>query len=170
MTDAEQRRTVRTYDDLGNLLSENSPATGLTTYEYDSAGNQVSMTDARGVVVNYTYDALNRLVHVDYVGTDDEDVSYEYDDANVPNSVGRLTKVVDESGTRTYRYDARGNTTEEAVVDIATHSVRYGYDAAKRISSITYPGDLLVRYLRNLGKRCRSRYLLRLRLGQSPPP
>ena len=54
--DARLNTTAYEYDDLGNLLSEDSPDAGLTTYTHDAAGNVKTRTDARGVVTTYDYD------------------------------------------------------------------------------------------------------------------
>jgi len=128
--------TTYAYDDLGNLLQEVSPDRGVLLYSHDATGNTTSITDARGVAATYSYDALDRVVGVDYPGTE-EDISYSYD--NCTNGVGRLCAVTDQSGTTAYAYDAFGNIT-------AHQGVGYFYGTANRVQAITYPSGAVVSY------------------------
>lgn len=135
--------TSYTYDDLGNLLQEISPDRGTTTYSHDAAGNVTGTTDARGIAAVYRYDALNRLTGIDYPGTE-EDVNLTYDSgAGCAHGVGRLCQAVDESGTRTFAYDAFGNLQTEAWQEITqggSYTTAYTYDADDRLLSLTRPG------------------------------
>jgi len=127
------------YDDLGNLLAVSSPDTGTTTYTYDAAGNRTTRRDARGQSVTYTYDALNRLTGVDAAGTA-EDISYFYDAC--ANGAGRLCSVTQGSLAVIYAYDAFGNVTGH-------QQLNYGYDAASRLRTMTYPSGAVVSYRYN---------------------
>ena len=140
--------TTYQYDDLGNLLTLSSPDTGTTTYTYDAAGNRLTQTDANSVTVTYTYDLLNRLLTVDYP-TSSLDVTLTYDGGT--NQKGRLTTMVDDSGTTTFSYNVFGNLTEESkVVDGNTHVTGYSYDAAGLLAEVTYPSGRTVDYTRNV--------------------
>lgn len=95
--------TTASFNAMGGVKSTTSPDTGTQTFTYDSAGNRVTATDARNVLSTFTYDALNRLVSIHY-GTvsnpTSSDVALKYDEsAGGQNGIGRLTKVVDETGT-----------------------------------------------------------------------
>jgi RHS repeat-associated protein len=139
--------TEYVYDDLGNLLSESSPDRGLITYTHDVAGNVIGMVDARGVSVVYRYDALNRLLSVDYPGTD-EDQSFRYD--SCIQGVGRLCVINDESGLLEFEYDAYGNRlVESRTQDNATYRTEYSFDAGNRVTSMTYPNGRVVSYQRD---------------------
>ncbi len=147
VTDAEGRTITSVYDDFGQCIEQNSPDSGLTRNTYDIPGNITSRTDANGVTTHYSYDAENRVTAIDYPGTD-HDVTFTYDQGE--NGMGRRTGMVDASGTYTYTYDVRGHlTTEKKVIDNATYYVRYGYDAAGRLTSITYPDGMVVMYNRD---------------------
>ena len=140
--------TSYVYDDLGNLLSITSPDAGTTTYTYDEAGNRASQTDANGVTVDYGYDALNRLTTIEYPDSN-LDATLTYDAGT--NQKGRLTTMVDGSGTTTFSYDVYGNLTQESkVVDGNTHVTAYTYDDADLLESITYPSGRTVNYTRNV--------------------
>jgi RHS repeat-associated protein len=147
VTDANGLVTRYTLNALGDLERQESPDSGVTTYTYDDAGNRKSQLDARGVAVGYSYDALNRLVRVAYP---DADVTYSYDDVAQPHGVGRLTGIVDRSGTTTLAYDARGNVTEQRrVIGGRTYDTSHTYDEADRLASVTYPSGRTVAYARD---------------------
>jgi RHS repeat-associated protein len=129
------------------LLAVGSADTGITAYQYDAAGNRTSDTNANGVTVGYAYDALNRLTSIDYPNTS-LDVTLTYDEGS--NQKGRLTTMVDGSGTTTFEYDVFGNLTEESkTVGANTHVTGYGYDGADLLVSITYPSGRTVDCMRN---------------------
>jgi RHS repeat-associated protein len=140
--------TQYVYDDLGNLLQEQSPDRGTTIYSYDSAGNRISHTDARGVTAFYSYDALNRPTGIDYPGSS-EDVALAYD--NCVGGAGRLCQAQDASGLTQYAYDAFGNVLTHTRTELGiAYTTRYTYDAANRITSITYPNGRIATYGRDV--------------------
>ena len=56
------------------------------------------------------------------------------------SGLGRLTSLTDALGTLSRSYDERGNITNETRdTKTAPLSTSYTYDAASRISAITYP-------------------------------
>jgi len=110
LTDPRNLVTTYTANGLGDRTSQVSPDTGGTSSTFDAAGNLKTRTDARGKLVLYSYDALNRLTKIDYpTGVD---TVFEYDGGVVTpkpaNSIGRLTKITDESGSTAYTYDGLG--------------------------------------------------------------
>lgn len=147
VTDPTGLTTAYHYNGYGELLEQDSPDTGLTTYQYDSAGNRIEMTDARGVTVHYQYDALNRLTFIDYSGSA-EDVTYSYDQG--ANGIGRLTGIVDASGSTDYQYDARGNLVQQtSEIEGISYTTAYSYDAADQLLGLTYPDGSQAQYTRN---------------------
>ncbi len=147
VTDARGNTTTYHYDGLGNLLSQTSPDTGTTTFTYDAAGNRLSQTDARGIVTNYTYDALNRIKTIKYPAAPGENVTFYYDATSSTNrGIGRLTKVTNGVAIN-FNYDHQGNLTQLATsISGTTKYVKYTYDPAGRVTSLSYPTGRNVYY------------------------
>ena len=131
-----------------------SPDTGTTTYRYDAAGNRVRQTDARGVQVSYAYDALSRLTAVRYPDAS-LDVSYFYDEPAATTActhaytspLGRLTRIVDSTGSTTYCHDDLGRLRlKTQVVDGRTFRVGYSYTKGDRLAALSYPSGLTLRF------------------------
>jgi len=78
-------------------------------------------------------------------------VSYNYDSGtNCGNGIGRLCQVTDAAGTSQFQYDAFGNVTQESRTESGvTYTTSYQYDAANRITSVTYPDGRIVNYTRD---------------------
>ncbi|WP_197484328.1 RHS repeat-associated core domain-containing protein [Halioglobus sp. HI00S01] len=150
--------TTYEYNEHNQVVRRESPDTGVTTYAYDLAGNVIRMTDARGVIARYTYDALNRLATVSFDGSPEENQVFYYDqhsletqDESVFNAgIGRLSAIMDETGTTSFRYDDRGNLLEskQVIAGLSTQNLvnttTYAYDPADNLSRITYPSGTIV--------------------------
>lgn len=148
--DPNGETTAYIYDGFGDLIQQISPATGTTVYRYDPAANLVQRTDARGAVANFTYDALDRVATAAYPADVSENVTYTYDQTGHGFGVGRLTSVADAAGTLSRSYDESGDVLSEKRVQGAnTFSTAYGYDAAQRVASITYPSGWVASYNRD---------------------
>lgn len=146
LTDPNGAVTTYTYNGFGDLIQRVSPDTGTTIYRYDASANLSQMLDGRGVVANYTYDALNRITGISYPANSAENVRFTYDEEGYGFSVGRLTTVVDAAGTLHRTYDERGNVLTETRAGTKTS---FAYDAAGRISSMTYPSAWQINYTRD---------------------
>jgi RHS repeat-associated protein len=129
---------------MGRLVSVTSPDTGTTAYLYDQAGNLVGKTDAKSQETTYSYDALNRLTVILSV-SEGSRVDFTYDQGT--NGIGRLTTVVDASGTTNLFYDLRGNVTKETkIIGGTSTDILYFYDNNGNISQIVYPSGRAVNY------------------------
>lgn len=149
VTDPKTLVTAYEYSAFGETTKLTSPDTGITAYTYDSAGNRKTQTDARGITVTYAYDALSRLTSETYPDTS-FNKTYTYDTG--PNGIGRLTGIAvpGKSQSWAYSYDARGNLTREAsTLSSVTQNTDYQYDAADRVTKITYPTGRVVDYPRD---------------------
>lgn len=155
VTDPKGLVTAYAVNAFGEITRLISPDTGTTTYEYDTAGNRTRQTDARGITVSYTYDALNRLTFVNYPGTD-QDQTWHYDGSNYPSAapygIGRLTGHQEPTwGEQSILYyDARGNLiTKRSNAYGGIQDTHYAFDAADRLTQMTYPTGRIVSYGRD---------------------
>lgn len=144
----DPRNVVTSYavNSYGELLVTTSGDTGATVNTYDDAGNLTSRTDAKQQKTRYDYDALNRITLITY--HDNTTVAYTYDQG--PNAIGKLSQVVDASGTIAYGYDAFGQlTTETRTIGGVAYTTQYHFDDAGRPSGMTYPSGRRVDYERD---------------------
>lgn len=155
VTDPKGLDTTYTYNGFGDQVQLSSPDTGITTFTYDSAGNRASQTDARGITTTYQYDALNRLTQVGYP-TSSLNVSYTYDvtqpvcQAGETFSVGRLTLMVDGSGSTQYCHDRFGQLVRKVqTTNGVPLTLQYAYTKGGQLQAMTYPDGTVVDYLRN---------------------
>ena len=143
--------TSYVYDGFGDLIQQTSPDSGITVYHYDKDGNLASKTDAAGVITNYSYDALDRRLTTTYPADSTENVTLTYDQTGHGFGIGRLTSLVDASGSLSRTYDERGDIlTESRTNGGKTLTTAYTYDKAQRIASIKYPSGAIVSYTRDL--------------------
>ena len=135
---ADEKDEKKTFDNLGNILSETDRAGETHTYTYDSCGHLLTEAGVSGITATYTYDANgNLLSEKDANGNV---TTYEYDGNNNPvlitypnatntvmtfDEVGRMTSVTTGESTTTYGYqgasyniarvtDSKGNVTENS--------------------------------------------------------
>ena len=152
-TATDQRGLVTSYvhNGFGQAIQQSSPDTGVTVFEYDTAGRRTRRTDARGVVTDWTYDDLGRTLTMSFPASPAENVTYAYDDATVGwYGIGRMASVTDDSGSTSYRYDARGNILrDERVIGAQTYITEYAWDLADRMIQIVYPSGRIVDYARD---------------------
>src|SRR5262249_7556564 len=83
-----------TYDLVGRRRTMSHRDMGKWQYTYDVDGTLKTQTDAKGQVITMDYDGLHRMRFKSYpAGSGQSNVQFVYDDALVPNSRGRLTRV-----------------------------------------------------------------------------
>ena len=154
VTDPDNLITTYNYNGFGDLVSINSPDTGLTSFTIDEAGNTLTKTDARGKVTTNAYDALNRIKTENYADSS-LNITYSYDDiTNGNKGKGRLTSVIDSSGTSSYIYDARGLITSIVkTTGPGNQTTAYAYDNSGLITGITYPSGRVIGYLYDVTNR-----------------
>jgi RHS repeat-associated protein len=142
----EQTRTF-TYNSLSRLLSATNPESGTFQYSYDANGNLLTKTDARNISTTYTYDALNRATFRNY-SDDTPDISYVYDDTNVPFSKGKLTKISSSvSETRYTAFDIQDRTlSTQQIIDGQTYAFSYTYNLSGDLLTQTYPSGKIVKF------------------------
>ncbi len=153
VTDPNGLDTLYTYNGLGDQTQLQSPDTGTTTYTYDEAGNRTGRTDANGKVITYRYDVLNRLKMVDYAAAvPDEAFTYDVALGDCPSgenfNVGRLGKMMDESGSTAYCYNRFGDLVRKVQrTGNRTLTLRWQYAANGRLLKLIQPGNVEIDYL-----------------------
>lgn len=153
ITDANNNSTLYTHDDAGRLVKEVSPDTGTTLYAYDDAGKIKTLKANDGRTVQYLYDSQYRLTDTRYVDIA-QNITYVYDQETVSgkatNGKGKLTTVIDPSGTNIFRYDFLDRiTATEKITGARTFTTSYTHDNGGLLSTVTYPSGRIVTYSRN---------------------
>jgi RHS repeat-associated protein len=150
--DPKGLKTTYARNGFGEVVTQTSPDTGVTAFTYDSSGNVLTRTDARGVTANYSYDALGRTTAVTF-SDPAADIHFVYDQPSAQCAegeragIGRIASMFDPSGRTDYCYSAMGDLVRRVqVVDGQALTLRYAYDAAGRMQSMTYPDGSLVDY------------------------
>jgi YD repeat-containing protein len=146
VTDTLGNTTVITYDGYGRKTDMDDPDMGRWFYTYDTLSNLQTQRDANNQMLWFKYDVLNRLLEK-RVGDANGALlaSFEYDQG--ANAKGRRTKAIGYVNgtsyvTRNWVYDIRGRVTQEtAQVEGKTFIFDYTYDAADRMTTMTYPED-----------------------------
>ena len=167
MTWRQRRRTcwqLATINDGGSFVGAGgSGAAWSEAYVYDTRSNLTQKTDARGVATAYIYDALNRVTNRNYTAPGGlpnyqatPNVSYTYDDASIPFSKGKLTKVTngtgtDRSTTEYTGFDILGRvtrskqTTDGVVYGTDANPMSYTYNLSGALIDQTYPSGRVVK-------------------------
>jgi len=136
-----------TYDSWGRLRTMDDPAVGFSTHEYNDAGSLLSVTrytsSAKTTLtsqLSYGYDALERIATE---GDPTVRVSYYYAEAGRTNARGRLTRVVDLSGSTLLDYDVRGNVSRKAITlngYTGSQVLTFTYNDRNMMTRKTFPG------------------------------
>lgn len=148
------------YDGLSRKTSETTPEAGTVSFSYSGCSgdpsNVCSKTDARGITTTYTYDALNRLKSKAY-SNGQGGVTYNYDQGGASVfALGRLTQMVDPSGSESYTYDADGDVLQlQKVIGVITYTLQYAYNAGRELTQVTYPSGRVIHYSHDaVGRLC----------------
>ena len=161
--DAKGNPLTMVYDRLGRRTRMTSADIGTKEWQYDRAGNVIVERDSelthQGRQIRYLYDGMNRLTEIVYPFS--ENTRYEYGAPNAPNnSAGRVTKILDETGSIEYTYGELGQvvteTREIKLLPLSrgqtrTATMRYSSDYLGRMQEIVYPDGETVTYEYNYG-------------------
>jgi RHS repeat-associated protein len=143
ITDPRNLETGLQRDALGNLNSQTSPDTGLTTFTYDDAGNVKTRTDARNKPAQYSYDSQNRISQIVH---EDQTVNYTWD--NCANGIGRLCILSNDQSSLTYSYDSHGRITGKSqAVGGVTLNTSYSYNTLSQWEQTVTPGGHTIGYV-----------------------
>lgn len=149
VTDPRLLKTIYTIDGLGNTSKVVSPDTGTLIVKPDAAGNAKTSQDAKGQLTTYTYDALNRVTEALF--QDGSKQKFQYDVGS--NAKGRLNQITEVNAlaltvtTLDIGYDTLGRVNKQSrTIAGKTFEVKYGYDTAGRLDTLTYPSLRTVKY------------------------
>jgi YD repeat-containing protein len=138
---ADPRSITTTYvrNGFGEVIREVSPDAGTTVYTRDARGLVTQMTDGRGITSNMTYDNASRLLTVVYPAATAENVTYTYDSIVSSNKgKGRLTKIVDGSGSTAFTYNVLGQIISKvSVIGAKTYTTSYVYSKTGKVTQMT---------------------------------
>jgi len=149
-SDPKGLNTTYEVDAFGQVRREVSPDRGITTYTYDAAGNLKTRSDARGRTTTYFHDALNRVFNIRFP-TGGMNI-YLFRDQGA-NGLGRLTGMIDESGTTAWTHTPHGEVAAKThtAAGSSTHNVGYTY-LNGRLTRLTYPSGAYVDYTWSQGR------------------
>lgn len=141
-TDALGRAYSYSYDSLNRLTAWTLPGGTHETIGYDSNGNVTTLTNCNNETISYTYDSEDRNVSTTWSGATNVYFAYNYDNAN------RLIGASKSQGNVTissviYNYNSADQVTS---VTHNGYAVDYEYNAAQRMSKITYPSGIQTQY------------------------
>lgn len=148
------------FDSRGRLAEALDASRGLQTWHYDAASRLVRTVDARGHKLEHTYDRAGRLATREAIDAALAATTTTFTYDNHPlgaattascNSIGRLTRVEDDSGETTLCYDSRGRRIEEKVVidlysGLTEFTTSRTFDAIDRLARVTYPDNVVLTY------------------------
>ncbi len=155
--DAGAQYTLSFLDGWGRPVRVEDSAIGNVDLTWSVAGDLVGRVDEIGRDKRIEFDALGRA-HTEQL--DGHVVArFTYDDASVPNGVGRLaTSWSMEGGDRVRSYDARGQVVS-AEIELAglpgAYEQRWHYDVGGRLRAIDLPDGARISYDVGIGGELR---------------
>lgn len=133
--------TTQQYDTLSRKTLIIDPVMGTWQYQYDPNGNLIQQTDSKNQAVTMTYDPLKRITFKVY--PDSTTLAYFYDSGTFGK--GRLSQVVDLSGSEQLAYDREGNVLSKTrTIGSGVFTTSMTYDALDRQTSGTYPDGIRI--------------------------
>ena len=143
-TDAAGNVTQMSYDLLGRKTQLVDPDMGSWTYTVDNLGQVTSQIDAKGQTTTNTYDVLGRMTRR-LEGDLDSSWYYEANAAGTActKGIGKLCEATSTNGYyRRNTYDSLGRLGSQTTHIDVDYVADWGYDAAGRLSTKTYPATV----------------------------
>ena len=158
---AEQRITRFVYNAQSYLASITDPLNRTVTFTYDGAGRVLQQTMPDGRVIAYTYDANSNLTSLTPPGRPSHSFTYtpvDLEASYTPPDIGignvsttnafnldrQVTQVALPTGqTLNFGYDAAGRL---STLTFSRGTLRYGYDTAGRMNTISAPGSVTLSF------------------------
>ncbi|HVK53202.1 MAG TPA: RHS repeat-associated core domain-containing protein [Pseudoxanthomonas sp.] len=155
VADARGKATWSAYDGLGQLWAQNSPDTGITTFQYNEGGQRSLMRRSDGSELANRYDTLGRLI---WAGTDSEARAYRWDSCSNGNL--RLCEVISTANGKVqtasnFWYTRQGQLSLRSDMLGPNEPIQwtgYAYDSMGRTVGVSYPSGTEVGYGYNAGR------------------
>ena len=129
------------YDAAGRVASVTDAGGHTTAYAYDAAGRLASVTDPAGAATAYSYGSAAQTVK----SAGGRSVT------TTTTAAGQVTsQTLGNGGAVAYTYDGHRNV---LTATNAVGTVTFTYDAADRITGVTYPSGLSLTYTYDAGGR-----------------
>lgn len=131
LNDAVYSTVTKQYDGVGRLTSQESPGSGLLTYDYNRRTGRLETLrhSVLGLIQRYNFDALGRLEWL--VDGLNNYVRYEY------NGLGNLSRIFRAgTGTIQFNYNTSGQLIGKDTG--AAQHIGYAYDAAGRLQGFDF--------------------------------
>jgi len=141
------------WNGFGEIERIESTDSGITYFEYNNLGNVAEITNALGVRIDFSYDGLSRLTQKSASSESSDVINYRYDtsEPSAPisclNGSGKLCAVIGSNVASYYSYGSLGqlvNRTDR--IYGKDYSRLYGHDQYGRLSQITYPNGIPIKY------------------------
>lgn len=124
--------------------SLNDPDAGLTEYTYNGFGQLLTQKDAKNQIITCSYSPAGQLLSKTGTGINE---AYTYFGTEDRKRLGLLKTVSRDGITESYNYDDFGRPTEASTTGSNnTFTTTYGYNAEKRLGTVTYPTGLSLIY------------------------
>ena len=156
----EGQSTSFEYDNLGRLTFKDAPAPeadvtyqydlagkptlisdthgNSASYQYDAAGRQTELTDHNSRTVSYDYDQASKLKTITYPGSDNFQLSYQYD------TLSRLSHIREGSETGNilaqYHYNSLNQRSSQEINGNVA-AIHYQQDKAGRLTDLGFGTD-----------------------------
>ncbi|MFS8158658.1 MAG: RHS repeat domain-containing protein [Candidatus Roizmanbacteria bacterium] len=155
--DGKKVITKASYDRAGRTESSNEPSFGSTKFQYDALGNILVQSNAPREQIELTYDTLGRVTEKHYqksgsqplykkLFTENKDsIIFTYDEGQ--NTLGKLAKVSDLSGSESYTYDGGQRITDtKKTIETVARTFSSKYNKISQVTTSSYPDSTKVDY------------------------
>ena len=132
----------------GNILQQIDVDRGNHHFAYNDKGFVTEKTDAKGQTTYFHYDAIGRKSLIDYPNQADTEFYYDGDmdgdgSIDLPNAIGQLSYVVDNSGWNKMYFDRLGRMTRETkhIHGLGSNDTLFRYGIDNTLSQYRLPGE-----------------------------
>ncbi len=146
--EAKKQITLFSYNGFGDLLKEESDATGIDYKYYDMPAALITRSQgADGKSTSYQYDEANRRTLIDYP-EESSDISYSY--VMNGNGQGNVDIISNSQGSHDFDYDYLGNIISDKYdIDGESFQIEYQRNDYGQLEILQYPSGKSIKYQYN---------------------